>query len=1097
MPNKVVSKYFATDPVMDDSLSDFQEKKKYNIGPKNVKKTRGIKKSKHIRGQRDIRKLIKKQENEVLTYSEDFDKVCKQIGVDVDSEELQLAVALSKSLHEVNNEIGPETEIKTTESSSSQQRLQSIKTTLQEYGFKLEGKITTLKSCSKKLKKQKRRSLYKLLQTTDNERQQIISDKYSEILARNIFKSPVKVVENEFEFNDRELYYKTTNIVYERIKNDDVYYLNDLFEKPPNRTCCLRDWSEIPGRPLSPTIQTNNINFDDLMFDQHDLDCILSGSIHTAQHIVSNKKTNISYNTNSMDKNILLCFDKPQSLGNEAGLVDKKASGGKLVGESDCSTKLDTMSDLQLRCVSPDLFDDEVSTVLECMDNDVQVSGQIVSMTDNINTYSMDLTECVNIDYDETKSLGKIKPYTNDIDITNRRSNDFMEITNCLSNTLKQSNMEKIDLTQTTNDLIKQTDNDDRVFSQNKNIEFMDLTQVPDYKTPSEKMCNKEEDNLHEDTIILVNEEFDLKCHQPNENLTVKQGKPICTDTRTKGKSDQYNCYSYRTKAENCCSRPCKSDGTVNLVHELNFKETSTSNKSGVISITEKSKECTFSNRLRDQAYDSLSENYCEYEDVSDKVIIDKSSEYKNKPDNFQLEEIDLTQSSNSFEGDEINNQPISRYSLTLGKRDNVSIDYDDIIKENYSNTTLSECRQHQNHSEENDPNMDNNILSNCVKSSKVFEFSNKHNYSLDQSKHDNSDLKIVTALNDENGCIENEANISNNDIASNPSNSSEVFEISDKELNYSLHQSKHDNFDFRDVTVMNDFLNGQNNTICKGAVQTHMKNTTLNESNLVTQNRSRTFGKVTQPHSSSDTSTPIKSLNENLKNVLQTPKNSDYIIKTTEVTPMLDYASMTSPERHKELEKYGLKPFKRKRAIQLLTYLYNQTHPIVESNTGDCPSPSKRLKMDDKYQQNSTVKLSSPSKKLKKVDKDQNGTNKPILEPSPEINNENYLYAVTNEHPDIRNIECDTEEWIFQKREKAKLHSCRVPLHIAFQNYVTCRRRLREAILRYEPVNIDVIYKDMVATGYRYNPKDLLKFMDRKCITVRTADNNARNRKS
>lgn len=93
-----------------------------------------------------------------------------------------------------------------------------------------------------------------------------------------------------------------------------------------------------------------------------------------------------------------------------------------------------------------------------------------------------------------------------------------------------------------------------------------------------------------------------------------------------------------------------------------------------------------------------------------------------------------------------------------------------------------------------------------------------------------------------------------------------------------------------------------------------------------------------------------------------------------------------------------------------------------------------------------------------------------------------------------VKAIDCSPDDWVFQKREKAKVHSCRVPLHIAFHNYVLSRRSLREAILKYEPVNIDVIHKDLVGYGHRYDRKELLKFLDKRCITVKTTDNNARN---
>ncbi|XP_045762841.1 structure-specific endonuclease subunit SLX4 [Maniola jurtina] len=1056
MPNKVVSKYFSPGTGMDDSLSDFKEKKKYNTGPKNVKKTRNTKKPKHTRGQKDIRALIKKQENDVLAYSNDFNKICKQVGVDVDSEELQLAIALSKSHHDVKKENSSDIESNSTEQLTSQQRILKIKTTLEEYGFRVPKTKITETNRRKRYKKQ-----YKLLLTSETERQQIISDKYSEVLARNIFES-TKVF--ECDYSDKELFYKATNIAYEHIKNDDVYYVTDLFEKSCHKNCLLRNWSEIPGRPLSPTVEVIDINFDDIICNQHELDCILSGTIFAAQQIVTNKNQDIIHNNRTtIDKTDHLECHESKPLENEVGHIDN-LNGIKLItenialNETSCYTNLNTMSVSQIRCVSPDLFDDEVSAVMESPDNDVQLSGQTLSKGDNIHTYCMDLTECVNIDSSDLHAKTKLHT-NNEISITSRKSNDLMEITECVSSTSsKQINVENIDLTQSSNESDKQNDD---ILSQNKNIEVMDLTQVKDYDPLPAKIIYTEKNYSLDDTIILVDDDttvlvYDsLKMQPQKQNLTLRDlPESICTD-------------------------------------DIDNNEANSS--------SEKGKDQRSGNSFKDHLYNNTYESNYGYKSTLQNI--GEVSEYVNELVEHQPGELDLTQSSNSSQGEMLTNQPISNYSTystSLGKRDNMSIDYDEInevIGSEYIKKS-NDCR-YVSCSLEKDANKD--IASNPNKTSKAFEcLENESNYDLHQSKHCmNTDFRCSIAMNDENSSLKEDAFNPNLDTVSNPSKSSEVFEISDKEFNYSVHQSKYENFDFRDVSVMNDFSHYKNQSIGKSCHFSTSKKRSLSESNLLKENIISPHKEQSQSQKlnfNSETSNVITIPKENNKSILNTPKNGEYIIKTNEVTPMLDYASMSTPERHKELEKYGLKPFKRKRAIQLLTYLYNQTHPVVESHD-DCLSPSKRQKRDDGDKKCSSPKKTSKSELLHFINKISKATVNPI-QPIPEVNIENDLYAITTEQPDIRNIECNTEDWFFQKREKAKVYSCKVPLHVAFHNYVSCRRRLREAILRYEPVNIDVIHKDLVATGYRYNPKDLLKFMDRKCITVKTADN-SRNKKS
>ncbi|XP_039765741.1 structure-specific endonuclease subunit SLX4 isoform X2 [Pararge aegeria] len=1050
MPNRVVSKYFPpeTETGMDDSLSEFQEKKKFNNGPKNVKKTRITKKLKRTRGQKDIRALIKKQENDVFSYSKDFDKVCKQVGVDVDTEELQLAIALSKSLNKEVKEAGSESEtLSAVQCLTSQQRTLRIKTTLQEYGFRVPKTKITDPNRKKKCCKQ-----YKLLLISDAERQQIISDKYSEVLAGNIFKSPAKVL--GCEYNDRELYYRTTNIPYEYIKSDDVYYVKDLFSKPDQKTCVLRDWSEIPGRPLSPTVEIKNVNFDDIICDQHELDCLLSGTILTAQKIIA-KKTDISFNNYiTIDNKVKIRQDEPEPLENKDRCKDNGESDIKLFKGSEFMNS-NAMS--QVRSVSPDLFDDEPFTVMECTDIDMHVSRQTVSMTENVVTYCMDLTECVNVDINTCIQTNQHT--SNKINITNRKSNDFMEITKCVSTSLKQVSVERIDLTQNLNIPNNQSSN---VLSQNENISIMDLTQVPDCQ---EKVWDSKKDNSFNDTIILVDDDINNFKLQPQKNnfAITEISEPICIDDmiNCKENSDKRDCddnlnlsttdCKTKTNKQNFFKNSCESLVTFN--DKTNFEKTS-----------DKSKNDSGMEKEEDQLTDSSQNNWDS-----------KRLSYRNEDRSGQPDEIDLTQDSNSSRGE--TDQPILNYTTSLGKIDNISIDYDE-IHDDIANRSIEQ--------ETYMSNMHN--VSKPIENSKVFKFSSsEYNCSLDQSKHDNFDLRDIKVRENENTLGEKEPNTSNNDIISNPS--LEIFEISDKELNYSLYKSKHETYDLGGLPIISSFSDFASNSIMEDAHNNcGIINRALSEENVIspyTVTKSRKF------NLSIETLTPTRLPNENINNVLQTPKNSDFIIKTNEVTPMLDYASMSSPERHKELEKYGLKPFKRKRAVQLLTYLYNQTHPLVESHD-DCPSPSKRQKKEDKT-------LNSPTKSsaISPLDSISMTSKAPLKGSEPEINLANDLYAITNEQPDIRNIACEADEWVFQKREKAKLQSCRVPLHIAFHNYVTCRRRLREAILRYEPVNIDVIHKNLVATGYKYHPKDLLKFMDRKCITVRTADNNSRNRKS
>lgn len=92
--------------------------------------------------------------------------------------------------------------------------------------------------------------------------------------------------------------------------------------------------------------------------------------------------------------------------------------------------------------------------------------------------------------------------------------------------------------------------------------------------------------------------------------------------------------------------------------------------------------------------------------------------------------------------------------------------------------------------------------------------------------------------------------------------------------------------------------------------------------------------------------------------------------------------------------------------AIQLLTHLYNQTHPVIEK----CSEDSVPLK---KFKPNSPERV--------------------ISEENVILNKEN-IYNETKTIPDIRNIECCPDDWVFQKTEKAKV--CDITMTINLITY-------------------------------------------------------------
>ncbi|XP_072946519.1 uncharacterized protein mus312 [Epargyreus clarus] len=1315
---------------MDESSKKIKENQ--NTSQKLKTKTNQAQKRprKRPQGQKDIRTLIKKKKNELVSYSKDFELICKQSGIDVDPEQLQLAIALSKSLQDSE---ASNSDTKATKNLTSNQRKGKIRTTLQEYGFK----VPEIKSNTGKKVKRYRKQ-YKLLLVSDNEKQQIVADKYAQILIRNI--NICSVDDNSLckvDNSDSFLYHLSTNITYECIKNDDIYYVPDLIQKTSNeRHNLLRDWSTIPGRPVSPKIEPSNINFDSIECSQEELCDILSGTIETAQNIVKRNYENnitseisseeIKSNTESSDIHTSVeAHNNSNQNSIKIELVQEKLTEMN----SDKTSKVaDDFIDLSNyketenmrlppnRSYSPDIFDDEVTIIMDSS-KDMQEEATEKTTVREQNDF-MDLTECVNVNFNNTNfkqnpclSQGSNKTTIN--------ANDFMELTACVT-----ANSQKI-----LKDIqIEKENNNPNIVEDNSNIDNMDLTQSSSSNSlpilEKDTCSNK---SLEDDTIIMIDEDYcnintgrnpvmpsrdtdiiDLVAGQnsypkvlhnaPDHHAVIHLVQSPENDTE---KSEELGCNKNSDSIDLTQASKCENDlpmsgsskmSSIDIISNHDPKEDNNIQDIAEDKLNSPEVNCNYDNAYNPEIdlENSLgiNRNSIDYHDyhafddpINDIPLSPCNSDKSETEDNISLknkslEAMDLTQSSKSEDsikivneiddvitrhtptpndeiimesslqddtillngedycpnnlanndlerGDDIDIIEIKNSSLTKKICNNINencnhsnidraqqssgaildcdndFEFDNLLK-NVSNSKQSTTRTSNSYYEdennhENEPETQNrecdltqhsdcsedkNCSPNIAEISHNFgnqqDISDDENSEIDLTQHSDSEdnirktnelnnKNIISIVYDEdyietynkNDCdivfeaptYNNSKEIGNHskDLSSSSQNS-EVFEISDNEFNYSINQHKQDSvrlndtrFDIGGMSIINEFLSRKSDAIRREKLSCSCSTPETNESRNqnclvqdtvdfndkvlnINENKRKSYTEI----ESVKIATPSKS--KSCDNVLfaQTPKHNDYIIKTDQVTPMPKYEMMSSPERNEELDKFGIKPLKRKRAIQILTHIYNQTHPVMEivSDSEAYSSPSKIRKkslasfprraivtqIDTEIVENCielpgpseySEPLSQESKSRKGVPKNQNKKSKtsPTKSyPTPEylesVNKENNLYEENKLLPDIRDIECCSEEWVFQKREKAKVHSCRVPLHIAFHNYVSCRRALREAILRYEPINIDDIHKGLVAIGYRYNPKDLLKFMDKKCITVKTADNARNNKK-
>ncbi|KAL0810887.1 hypothetical protein ABMA28_010190 [Loxostege sticticalis] len=1119
-PCKVVSKFFASSPVMDESLSEFKEKKGACKGPKNsqkptVNKAKPKKLPKRIKGQKDIRTALKSKKNEQLTYAKEFDEVCKEAGVDIDSEQLQLAIALSKSLQSSG-----ESESNSSQKPlNSQERTKKIRTTLQEYGFA----VPEIKVTKKRLKN--RRKNYKLLLSTDTEKQQIVSDRYAQVLFTKT--SSCKCIDNKnVDHSSKRCYFVATGITYMTLQNNSALYVENLVEKSTSKGSLLRDWASIPGRPVSPVRRDPvKMNISEIECSQEELDIVLSGTLKSAKDVVKKKVDSILSNTPM----IVIDFDSnsntEQSKENEDNtLVNEESEQSAQAENTDVSNNKTLSVSDRIRSCSPDIFDDEesllldsnndtsnpksetktvnVNVVMDLTDDDVHLRKKNNQPNVNGNSIVMDLTLTESHEDNCSTDLSKqivtkisakpISQCSQGSNYTRRNSNDYMEITECVgispknnskagdpihkvspgSNKYRRYSDELMDVigcvAKSYSQVISNEDNLHTTISQvanktkRKSNDLMEMTEciastshhIPhNVETNIDLTQNSDENNttVVDGIVNNISEKVDLtqSSNSVDELPIVQMSENNNSLDDTIILSNDEICVNNPTKSSAVMSEPCHNTSKDAL--DL----TGTPPSPVKMDNTGRASNKSFFDEFDYNHSDETSKGTLEKSDLSqtDDLVPEESND-----------KVDLTQSSDSSVASteqQSKSCSIQTSKSSLGKKDDVSIDYDE-----------------------------------------MYDLIANHGTDV-SSKKDESRSSVSYDLTEEyNGKTGSE----------NISLSSQAFDLSDKELEYSLNVSRYDAGwanEFGGISVIDRDL-----SVRKSGINIEQKEDTPNHT--IDKSMSESFlpmvkvkSNIQKPTTAEDkfktpvtlfkdkaAGTPLKAFTSDNAVTIDTPTSNEYIVKTDQVTPIMDYASMTTPERNRELNKYGLKPFKRKRAIQLLTHLYNQTHPVVEACQEDLPSPSKRRKPSQP-----SPKKNRSSGDLKKVKSPRKLIKSPVkksqtIDKAKDVNKENNVYEVTTEFPEIKAVECSEEDWVFQKREKAKVHSCRLPLHIALHNYVSCRRRLREAILRYEPVNIDVMHKELAASGHRYDPKDLLKYLDKKCITVKTADNNGRNNK-
>lgn len=541
---------------------------------------------------------------------------------------------------------------------------------------------------------------------------------------------------------------------------------------------------------------------------------------------------------------------------------------------------LNDTNTIQNSNISPDLFDDTIQTkktkyVNKIIDSEKTKNNENSSIYDSvnqlINTINSSTSENIGM-FKNTKENINLLPNIQSFSTPNNKNCNIQKLKSNLSLFIEQIQRENADL---------DVNSEDSVLS----------TNYKKYRNP----FNIRQNDSSEYCISQINTITEKK---------YKAKKDILIDISDYDKNSKVDIKIYE-----------KNDANMSFNHEL---------IDNMINSSESNMEKYKNNSLNENI-----SNICNLE--NEKIYFTSKDSLKIHQENMKSSE-NLENENNTFS--DTNENEISMYSKYKEKHENNSIvKYrnfvkESILKNNIKNNVI--CVYEEKNNIDNDISLSNN----------------KKNSELKLNQENNIDLQAI----EKNSSIESNIN-KYNSIESSIliSSSSELddenlnmyaYEKNKKNKNIPCSENSKDNSQVfeNDVYLANIYIDNNDDNIDTSLFAKEINQLEQNREKLLTTRKSnRKF----QKKSRSETSLYINT--KDIKNnIIKSYDNfqvctcnhkketTTHEIIRDSVTPPPNYNDMKTSELQTELNKYGLKIQKRKRAIKLLTYIYDELHPTI-----------------------------------------------------------------------------------------------------------------------------------------------------------------------
>ncbi|XP_035785419.1 structure-specific endonuclease subunit SLX4-like isoform X2 [Anopheles albimanus] len=261
----LISNFLNSQPIAQDD--DFEEPRRIAAPKKTKTKVQRASKktaaNRQPKNQSDIRKVFSKYKNDHEVLQELLKEHSESERID--PEQLQMAIAMSRSLAESDGTRNASTDNLSEQAasdslSSTERRIVGIRTTLEQFGFRCKNSYTDYdlnvifgSAVCKNVKKIKHRRATNLVQRSAKD-----LTEYIEARVKKIFPAEMLTIENHSEAcpSPRSCLSHLFWIAQADQPSGKIierYYVPELLEMAPAPVgCMLKDWSKIPGREPTP-----------------------------------------------------------------------------------------------------------------------------------------------------------------------------------------------------------------------------------------------------------------------------------------------------------------------------------------------------------------------------------------------------------------------------------------------------------------------------------------------------------------------------------------------------------------------------------------------------------------------------------------------------------------------------------------------------------------------------------------------------------------------------------------------------------------------------------------------------------------------------